>query len=78
MICIRKMITTSGVTKVISVSFAINGRRGIMVYGINDDEVGDVVAVGVGAAARFVADVNGFTASAIVQACATPGVVAVA
>ena len=49
-----------------------------MVYGINDDEIGDVTAVGIGAVARLVADLNDVTASAIVQAFATPGVAAVA
>jgi hypothetical protein len=46
-----------------------------MVFGINDDEVGDVAAVGVGAVACLVADVNDVTA--FVQALATPGVAAV-
>ena len=47
--------------------------------GVNDDEVGDVAAVDVGGTTRLlVADVNDVTACAIVQACATPGVAAVA
>ena len=44
--------------------------------GVNDDEVGDVVAVGVGTVARLVTDVN--DVFAFVQSFATPGVAAVA
>ena len=44
---------------------------------LNDDKVGDVAAVDVGAAALLVADVNDITAGAIVQTCAAPGVAAV-
>ena len=46
--------------------------------GVNDDEVGDVAAVGVGAGARLVADVNDVSIFAFVQLLVTPGVAAVA